>query len=89
VSAFKDLSDNPDMLLWLEQGDDAPSNMEVWGLDKDNFYFKDMDNYQSRMKKWSGKRKEKEEEEKGRSHKKKAKVTGGTKATGSRKRCVS
>jgi hypothetical protein len=92
VSAFEDLSDNPDMLSWLEQGDDAPSNVEVWGVDKDNFHFKDMDSYQSRMKKRSGKRKErevKEEEEKGRSHKKKGKVTGGSKASGSRKRRLS
>jgi hypothetical protein len=92
VSAFQDLSDFPDMLLWLEQGDDAPSNMEVWGVDKDNFLFKDMDSYQSRMMKRSGKRKEREEkekEEKGKSHKKKVKVAGGSKPSGSRKRRLS
>jgi hypothetical protein len=74
------------MLLWLEQGDDAPSNVEVWGVDKDNFHFKDMDSYQSRMKKRSGKRKAKEveKEEKEKSHKKKVKVTGGNNASGSK-----
>jgi hypothetical protein len=81
------------MLLWLEQGDDAPSNVEVWGVDKDNFLFKDMDSYQSRMMKRSGKRKEREEkeekEEKGKSHKKKVKVAGGSKPSGSRKRRLS
>jgi hypothetical protein len=86
VDAFEDLSDFPEMLLWLEQGDDAPSNVEVWGVDKDNFHFKDMDSYQSRMKKRSGKRKAKEveKEEKEKSHKKKVKVTGGNNASGSK-----
>ena len=91
VPAFQNLSDYPDMLLWLEQDDDAPSNVEVWGVDKDNFLFKDMDSYQSRMMKRSGKRKERgeEEENKGKSHKKKAKVASGSKASGSRKRRLS
>jgi len=91
VAAFQDLSDYPDMLLWLEQSDDALSNAEVWGVDKENFLFKDMDSYRSRMNKRSGKRKEKEEAEEGKakSHKKKAKVTVASKASGSRKRRLS
>jgi hypothetical protein len=92
VHAFQDLSDFPDMLLWLEQGDGALSNAEVWGVDKDNFQFKDMDSYQSRMGKGFGKRKEREkveEKEKEKSHKKKANVAGGSKASGSKKRRLS
>lgn len=33
------------MLEWLENGEDRPSNLDVWGQEKSNYTFKDLDAY--------------------------------------------
>ena len=36
------VSDHPLMVEWLENGEDKPPDLEVWGVDKSNYTFKDL-----------------------------------------------
>ena len=40
--SFMKLSSYPTMVAWLEGGDDAPSNLEAWGVEKSSYVFKDL-----------------------------------------------
>ena len=40
--SFTKLSSYPTMVSWLEGGDDVPSNVEAWGVEKSAYVFKDL-----------------------------------------------
>ena len=71
---FSQVSNHPLMVDWLEHGEDQPSNLDVWGVKKPSYTFKDLKEYLEQAKekgKGKGKKKMKVEEGKG---KKKMKV---------------
>ena len=39
---FSQISQYPQMVLWLEQDGDSPSDLEVWGIQKDQYSFPDL-----------------------------------------------
>ena len=41
-ASFPKMSSYPTMVRWLEGGDDAPSGLEAWGVDKLVYVFKDL-----------------------------------------------
>jgi hypothetical protein len=43
--SFTKLSSYPTMVSWLEDGDDVPSNLEVWGVEKSTYVFRDLIEY--------------------------------------------
>ena len=45
VALFSHISKYPDMVEWLEDGEDRPSDVDVWGLQKTSYTFSD-------LKKW-------------------------------------
>jgi hypothetical protein len=45
VALFSHISRYPDMVEWLEDGEDRPSSVDVWGLEKTSYTFSD-------LKKW-------------------------------------
>ena len=80
---FKHVSDYPDMQKWLENNDDAPSSLKVWGVQKESYSYTDFEEWVLNRgtldiaeKKGKGKEKEKEKEKdeggpsKGKKHKK-------------------
>ncbi|KAK2464061.1 hypothetical protein APHAL10511_003931 [Amanita phalloides] len=57
---FKNLADYPEMQMWLEGGDDAPDDVELWGTEKTSYTFSDLGAYmekedKTRAKKGKGK----------------------------------
>jgi hypothetical protein len=70
---FKSISDYPDMVRWLDQTDDAPTDMELWGYAKDRYGFDDLRKYfariQAKQQGGSGQKRKASVEEK-KSHKK-------------------
>ena len=42
---FPKVVEYPEMVAWLENGDDAPSDLEVWGVEKAQYTFGDLDKY--------------------------------------------
>jgi hypothetical protein len=42
---FSKVGEYPDMVAWLENSDDAPSDLEVWGVEKNSYSFGDLDEY--------------------------------------------
>ena len=61
------------MQMWLEEGDNAPDDMELWGMEKTSYTFNDLAEYlesQDRMKAKKGKGKEKKGKKDGKSAKK-------------------
>ena len=42
---FKNLSDHPEMKMWLEEADGAPSDLHLWGYKKSDYTFMDLDDY--------------------------------------------
>jgi len=42
---FSKVGEYPDMVAWLENSDDAPSDLEVWGVEKKSYSFGDLDEY--------------------------------------------
>jgi hypothetical protein len=78
---FTKVGEHPDMVAWLENNDDAPSDIEVWGVEKKSYSFGDLDQYLksggvglSKMKKEKSKGKEKaRSSKKGKEKKKKKK----------------
>lgn len=42
---FPRVSNHPLLIEWLEHGQDCPSNLEVWGFEKPNYNFKDLEAY--------------------------------------------
>ena len=81
---FKHVSDYPDMQKWLENNDDAPSSLKVWGVQKESYSYTDFEEWvlnhgtldieKKGKGKGKGKGKEKEKDEvgpsKGKKHKK-------------------
>ena len=70
---FKNIADYAEMQMWLEEGDNAPDDMELWGMEKTSYTFNDLAEYlesQDRMKAKKGKGKEKKGEKDGKSVKK-------------------
>ena len=67
------VSDHPLMVEWLENGEDKPFDLDVWGVEKSNYTFKDLIAYLEQVKK-KGKRKakvaDKEDKDQKKSHKK-------------------
>ena len=48
------------MMEWLENGEDQPSNLDVWGIEKSSYIFKDLKCYLEEAKeKGKGKGKKK------------------------------
>jgi hypothetical protein len=45
VGLFSNISKYPDMVEWLEDGEDSPSSVDVWGFQKTSYSFAD-------LKKW-------------------------------------
>jgi hypothetical protein len=39
---FSQISQYPQMVLWLEQDENSPSDLEVWGIQKDQYSFPDL-----------------------------------------------
>jgi hypothetical protein len=57
---FSQVSNHPLMVDWLNNGEDKPSNLDVWGVDKTNYTFKDLKDYLERAKaKGKGRKKNK------------------------------
>jgi hypothetical protein len=42
---FTKVGEHPDMVSWLENNDDAPSDIEVWRVEKKSYSFGDLDQY--------------------------------------------
>jgi hypothetical protein len=76
------VSNHPLMVDWLEGGEDKPSDLDVWGVEKSNYTFKDLIRYLEEAKekgkgKGKGKKKtkvadqeDKDEDKSKKSHKK-------------------
>jgi hypothetical protein len=47
--SFKSICDYPDMVNWLEQTDDALTDMELWGYQKERYGFEDLRKYVARV----------------------------------------
>src|ERR1700679_1023613 len=45
---FSKVSDHPLMVEWLENGEHRPSDLDVWGVEKSSYTFKDLDAYLQR-----------------------------------------
>ena len=74
---FPRVSNHPLLVEWLENTQDGPSNLEVWGFEKPSYNFKDLEAYLDRKRdKGKGKKVVKEDAAKG-SKKKKDKKLGG------------
>lgn len=62
---FGKISDHPLMTQWLEGGEEKPSNLEIWGVDKPSYTFLDLQEYLQSAdgsgKKDKGKKKMKDE----------------------------
>ena len=57
---FSQVSNHPLMVEWLENGEDGPSNIDVWDMEKSNYTFKDLKEYLEKAKeKGKGKDKKK------------------------------
>ena len=76
------MSNHPLMVDWLEGGEDKPSDLDVWGVEKSNYTFKDLMRYLEEAKekgkgKGKGKKKikvaDKEDKDEGNKSHKKAK----------------
>lgn len=66
------VSNHPLMIEWLENGDDKPSDLDVWGVEKTHYTFKDLIEYleQAKVKrKEKGKKKVKVADKGDKSHK--------------------
>jgi hypothetical protein len=61
---FSKVSDHPLMIEWLENSADRPSDLDVWGLEKSSYTFKDLDMYLQQAAR-KGKKKVKGDKEKG------------------------
>jgi hypothetical protein len=61
---FPKVSNHPFLLEWLENSSqDRPSNMDVWGFEKSNYNFKDLEAYlEQNGKKGKGKKTVKEKD---------------------------
>jgi hypothetical protein len=44
------VSNHPLMVEWLENGEDKPSDLDVWGIEKSNYTFKDLIGYLEQAK---------------------------------------
>ena len=75
---FPRVSNHPVLVEWLEHGQDCPSNLEVWGFEKPNYNFKDLEAYLDK-KREKGKGKVTENAVGEGSKRKKDKNTSGTK----------
>jgi UDP-glucose 4-epimerase len=42
---FRKIGAHPDMVVWLENSDDALLNLEVWGVENKSYSFGDLDKY--------------------------------------------
>ena len=73
---FSKVSNHPDMIKWLEDEKDKPSDEVLWGYKKGSYQFKDLRDYleQKEKKKGKGKGKGKDEKSEGSSKKKKDKL---------------
>ena len=47
---FSQVSNHPLMVEWLENGEDGPSNIDVWDMEKSNYMFKDLKGYLEKAK---------------------------------------
>jgi hypothetical protein len=57
---FSQVSNHPLMIEWLENGEGGPSNVDVWGVEKSSYTFKDLKGYLEKAKeKGKGKDKKK------------------------------
>lgn len=57
---FSQVSNHPLMVEWLENGEDGPSDIDVWGVEKSSYTFKDLKGYLDKEKaKGKGKEKKK------------------------------
>jgi hypothetical protein len=75
---FSQVSNHPLMVEWLDNSEDKPSNLDVWGVEKTSYTFKDLKEYLEQAKakgKGRGKNKAKVEDKdrKGKKDHKKAK----------------
>ena len=66
---FSKVSDHPLLVAWLENSEDGPSDLEVWGIKKSSYNFKDLDAYLL-QKSGKGKKKGKAVEKEKKGHKK-------------------
>ena len=71
---FSKLSNYPDMVKWLENDNDKPSDEVLWGYKKGSYQFKDLKVYLEQLEKKKGKGKGKDERSEGSSKKKKDKL---------------
>ncbi len=61
---FKNIADYPQMQIWLEGGDDAPADLDLWGFAKTAYSFNDLAAYlkeQDKLKAKKGKGKAKKD----------------------------
>jgi len=75
---FPRVSQFPDLVSWLEQEEEGPSAMDVWGVDKSFYTFVDLERLLDKLeekKEKKGKRKAENSGE-GKSHKKAKKASG-------------
>lgn len=59
---FSKVANYPDMVAWLENGSDRPTNMFVWGVEKTVYHFRDLEAFleEKERKKGKGKLKAKD-----------------------------
>jgi hypothetical protein len=51
IPLFPQVHDHPLLHLWLKNDEDVPSDMEAWGVQKNVYMFRDLEDYFVRMKK--------------------------------------
>jgi hypothetical protein len=71
---FSKISNHADMIKWLENDNDRPSDEVLWGYKKGSYQFKDLKEYLEKHEKKKGKGKGKDEKSEGSSKKKKDKL---------------
>ena len=67
---FSKVSNHPDMIKWLENEKDRPSDEVLWGYEKGSYHFKDLKAYLVQNEKKKGKGKGRDEKSDGNSKKK-------------------
>ena len=53
---FKVIGDYPEMQMWLEDANGAPTNSELWGVQKQSYNFTDLATYMENQRKLRAKK---------------------------------
>jgi len=80
---FMKIGDYPEMVAWLENDGDVPSDLVVWGVEKERYSFGDLDAY---IKSGGAGLVDLKTDDKGKSGKGKKAVGGGEKSDGNKKK---